>query len=104
MMDATMSRRSTGLSRAKRLEQMALWLGLPLLLLLLALTAGIVNYAPVSQRTAAYEQRLAPIETKASDEASPMPTIPFRRDRLVPLETADPASESIELDGPSEIS
>lgn len=43
----------TGLSRAKKWERYLLWFGLPLLLALLCLTAGLIDYRPVANRPAA---------------------------------------------------
>ena len=94
-MDTTMGQsRSTGLTRVKQIERMTLWLGLPLLLLLLSLTAGIVNYTPVRHPDPASSARTAPAES-APVEA---PTIPLRPDRLVPVEETDDAGPSIMLD------
>jgi hypothetical protein len=78
MMDESLDRRSTGLTRAKHLERLALWLGLPLLLALLCLTAGVVNYTPVRQaeavpRTRAVPPQVRPNPVEEAPRENPMP-------------------------------
>jgi hypothetical protein len=71
MMDSSFDRRSTGLTRAKHFERLALWLGLPLLLALLCLTAGVVNYTPVRQYEATTRVRTVPQATPAPANQAP---------------------------------
>lgn len=106
MMDATMGRRRTGLTRAKRIEQLTLWLGLPLLLLLLSLTAGIVNYTPVRN-----QPMPAPVPAPNAAPAAPeadvpvsAPTIPLRPDRLVPIEQSGDVGQDLHLEAPTPVS
>ncbi len=82
MMEATMGHpRRTGLTRAKRIERLSLMLGLPLLLLLLSLTAGIVNYTPVRQ-------------TVPGARVDPTPVTPVEQGEptIQPLRAAPPAA------------
>lgn len=77
MMDGNLGHRSTGLTRAKQLERLALWLGLPLLLALLCLTAGVVNYTPVREYEAGSRSRPVqpplPAPVDQAPRANPMP-------------------------------
>jgi len=105
MMDGTMGHhRSTGLTRAKRIESLILWLGLPLLLLVLSLTAGIVNYTPVRHDAAASSTQVMPVEPMPAPSAPPVPSIPMRPDRLLPVESSDDAGQSLHLDDPAAVS
>jgi hypothetical protein len=99
MMDTTMGQsRRTGLTRAKQIESLTLWLGLPLLLLLLSLTAGIVNYTPVRHADATSSARSVPSEAAPAESAPASPTIPIRGDRLVPSEDTGEAAPTLLLD------
>lgn len=104
MMEGTMGHRRTGLTRAKAIERLAMWLGLPLLLLLLSLTAGIVNYAPVRPTPVESSGEPAPEAAAPARQADPTPTMPLRPDRLVPLEAPGPADPSLDLEVDAEIS
>ena len=104
MMEATMGRRRTGLTRAKRIERLTLWLGLPLLLLLLTLTAGLIGYTPIRHRTTALETETPPAAPTAEEEATSAPTMPMRSDRLMPLPEPDDLGQNIQLDAPTPVS
>ena len=80
MMDMNQSRHSTGLTRAKHIERLTLWLGLPLLLALLCLAAGIVNYTPVQKYEAA--KRPAPVQPARSEAAPRSNSMPLQRERV----------------------
>ena len=95
MIEGTMTRRHTGLSRAKRIEQLSLWLGLPLLLLLLALASGLVGYTPVRQRAMPVQSAPA---APAIDAVPTRPSISIRPDRLMPLPDPESAGDSILLE------
>ena len=90
-------RQGTGLTRAKHIERLSLWLGLPLLLLLLSLTAGVVNYTPVDRSRSGLTVDRVPAEAAPVERATPAPSIPVRSDRLVPLAPADDPAQSLEL-------
>jgi hypothetical protein len=103
MMEVTMGRRSTGLTRAKRIERLTLWLGLPLLLILLSLTAGIVNYTPVRHHETAVPAKPAAAEAAPAVDVEPQaPAMPMRSDRLTPLpaavETIDDLGQELRLE------
>jgi len=97
MMDGTMGHRRTGLTRAKSIERLTLWLGLPLLLLLLCLTAGIVNYAPVRDNARVSQGEPEAAAPAPAEEAPPAPSIPARADRLLPLEPVEDLGHAIDL-------
>ncbi len=99
MMDATMDHRRTGLTRAKRIEQLALWLGLPLLLALLSLTAGIVNYTPVRQHVPAAKVEPVPAAAETAPAEEAVPTIqPLRPAPMAPSAAPDDLGRNLQLD------
>ena len=85
MMDENLGRRSTGLTRAKHLERLTLWLGLPLLLALLCLAAGVVNYTPVRRYEAVNRpQPVQPTQPAPVEEAPRANPMPMRGESLRP--------------------
>lgn len=96
MVEGATGRRRTGLTRAKTIERWTLWLGLPLLLILLGLTAGIVDYTPV--RHAPERPPPMPRNDEAGEPAPPMPSISIRPDRLAPLSTPARLGDGLSLE------
>ena len=100
MTTAPLDHRGTGLTRAKHIERLTLWLGLPLLLALLCLTAGIVNYTPVHKSETTARTRPVPTDPSPREEAPRENPMPVRGQSVTP--EADSlgagASQSLVLD------
>lgn len=97
MTTAPLDHRGTGLTRAKHIERLTLWLGLPLLLALLCLAAGIVNYTPVHESETTARTRTAPAETRPSEEAPRENPMPVRGQSVTPEADSLGAGESQSL-------
>ena len=96
MMDGSHDSRGTGLTRAKSIERLTLWLGLPLLLALLCLTAGVVNYSPVQKSEAISRTRPAPPSpAESAPSALPMHMRPVP---VTPSEPVEGATGSLQID------
>ena len=100
MTTAPLAPRGTGLTRAKHIERLMRWLGLPLLLALLCLTAGIVNYTPVRTSESTARKQPAPTDTRPREEAPRENPMPVRGQSVTPEADAlgSGKSQSLVLD------
>ena len=102
--DVGAAHRATGLTRAKYIERLTLWLGLPLLLALLCLTAGVVNYSPVHKHSAVSRTRTAPAVVRPRTETPRVNPTPKRAMPVTPGETPVDVGDSLHLDGTPSLS